>query len=259
MINCVTTMNKEYYDCIGKLMLTTWCKYFPSDAKLYLYLEDFSLDFEDPRFVIGSWDSEIIPNYDQWLGHWESCKENKYRSSIFTKKALSQIAAWTKIKTGKFLWLDADIVFLDYFTEEQFDNAIENSALASWGNGNFESGTVFINLDHKDWDSIKKIYEGIYFGNIPFPKGVNNNTDRFFPGNSRLVYPAGWLDGAILGYACTVSTANYKNLNALCKNQKSNTPLNDSILGKYMIHLKAKRKHSVSDILIKKKRQDLLQ
>jgi hypothetical protein len=252
-------MNKEYYDCIGKLMITTWCKYFPVDAKLYLYLEDFSLDFEDPRFVIESWDNEIVPNYNQWLGHWESCRENKYRSSIFTKKALSQIAAWTKIKTGKFLWLDADIVFLDYFTEEQFDNAIENSALASWGNGNFESGTVFINLDHKDWDSIKKIYEEIYFGNIPFPKGENNNTDRFFPGNSRLVYPAGWLDGAILGYACTVSGANYKNLNVLCKNQKSNTPLNDSILGKYMIHLKSKRKHAVSDILIKKKRQDLLQ
>jgi hypothetical protein len=259
MINCVTTMNKEYYDCIGKLMILTWCKYFPSDAKLHLYLEDFSLDFNDPRFVIGSWNDEIIPRYNQWLGHWKSCKENKYRSSIFTKKALSQIAAWTKIKAGKFLWLDADIVFLDYFTEEQFNDTINHSALASWGNGNFESGTVFINLNHKDWDSIRTIYEGIYNGSIPFPKGANTNTDRFFPGNTRLVFPTGWLDGAILGYACTIASSDYKNLNSLCNNKNSNTPLNDSKLGKYMIHLKAKRKHSVNEILKKKNRQDLLQ
>jgi hypothetical protein len=258
MINCVTTMNKEYYDIIGKLMIKSWCKYFPSDAKLHLYLEDFFLDFIDPRIIFGSWNEEIMPNYNQWLTHWESCKANKYRSSIFTKKALSQIASWNKIKTGKFLWLDADIVFLDYFTEEHFDDTIDNRVLASWGNGGFESGTVFINLDHKDWSSIKKIYEGIYDGSIPFPKGINLNTDRFFPGNTRLIFPEGWLDGAILGYACTVAAADYRNLNDLCT-KNSNTPLNDSKLGRYMIHLKAKRKYAVKEILTKEKRQDLLE
>lgn len=258
MINCVTTMNKEYYESIGKLMLKTWSKYFPNDSKMYLYLEDFELDFEDPRFVYMDWKKEIDPLILKWFTHWESFKTNKSRSLKFTKKAFSQISAWNHIKYGKFLWLDADIVFLNFFKEQQFDEIIENYSLASWGNGKFESGTVFINLNHKDWPGIKKIYEGIYLGDIKFPKGENIDTERFSPGNKRLIYPNGWLDGEILGYSCSISGKEYKNLNYLCKNKSSNTPLNDSPLGNLMHHLKAKGKFKVKEALTRLRREDLL-
>jgi len=256
MINCVSTMNKEYYDWIGKAMLKSWCKYFPENSKLHLYLENFSLDFNDSRFVFHDWDTDIAPKLNVWQTHRHSSKENKGRSEKFTKKAMSQISAWNKIN-GKFLWLDADIVFLNQFTQEKFDEIIENFPLASWGNGKFESGTVFINLDHPDWPRIKNIYESIYFGEMPFPKGENQNIDRHYPGTKRLVYPTGWLDGEILGYACVQSQVDYKNLNYLCRNG-SNTPLNDSPLGKTMHHMKAKRKNHAEETLKKMNRTDLL-
>ena len=258
MINCVTTMNKDYYDVIGKIMIKTWCKYFPSDSKIYLYLEDFSLDFNDSRFVLMDWQKEISPLLDQWKTHWESFRENKSRSLKFTKKAFSQISAWNHIKHGKFLWLDADIVFLNSFDEKIFDKTIEHYPLASWGNGKFESGTVFINLDHNEWPKIKKTYEDIYSGKIKFPKGENLNTERFYPGNKRLIFPNGWLDGEILGYSCVSSDVEYKNLNYLCKNNRSNTPLNDSPLGTLMHHLKAKGKFKIKEALTRLKREDLL-
>ena len=48
---CATTMNKEYYNTIGKLMLRSWMKFFPADATLYLYLEDFKLELQSGEYV----------------------------------------------------------------------------------------------------------------------------------------------------------------------------------------------------------------
>jgi hypothetical protein len=249
-------MNEEYYHWIGKIMLKSWSKYFSKDFKLHLYLEDFLLDFKDERFIIHSWHDDMIPKLNLWQTHRKSSLDNKGRSEKFTKKAMAQISTWNKIK-GKFLWLDADLVFLNNFNQEKFDEIIENFPLASWGNGKFESGTVFINLDHPDWPKIKEIYESIYFGKIPFPKGDNKNTDRYYPGTNRLIYPTGWLDGEILGYSCVKSQVDYRNLNSLCRNN-SNTPLNDSPLGKIMHHMKAKRKNNAQETLTKMNRKDLL-
>jgi hypothetical protein len=232
---CATTMNKEYYDTIGKLMLRSWMKFFPADATLYLYLEDFKLELFDSRIIQCSWESDIDPIFKQWSVR-QPPGDGTHRSHKFTKKAMAQIATWNNKINIDFLWLDADLVFLKSIPNDIFERIVGPYPLASWGAGSFESGTVFINTRHPDWPKIKTIYEGIYFGEIEFPVGTDTT----------VVYPSGWLDGEILGYAAATSGVQYLNLNSLCT-AKTNTPLNHSWLGEYMIHFKAKRKNTLLD------------
>jgi hypothetical protein len=235
MIHCATTMNKEYYDTIGKLMIRSWMKFFPTDTKLHLYLEDFKLELNDPRIIFHNWETEIAPIFKKWADR-QPPGDGTHRSHKFTKKAMAQIATW-KDADLKFLWLDADLVFLKPMPENMFEKILGDYALASWGEGSFESGTIFVNTGHPDWEKIKDIYEGIYFGKIDFPTGIDN-----------IVCPSGWLDGEILGYAAATSGVEYLNLNILCA-AKTNTPLNHSWLGEYMIHFKAKRKNMLVDTI----------
>lgn len=234
-MHCATTMNKEYYETIGKLMLRSWIKFFPADAKLHLYLEDFSLDLQDSRVIMCDWNTQIDPIFKKWADR-QPPGDGKHRSHKFTKKAMSQIATWQQSAVINFLWLDADLVFLKAIPADLFERTLGNYPLASWGDGSFESGTVFINTGHQDWHKIKDIYEGIYFGSIAFPVGQDTG----------IVYPSGWLDGEILGFAAATSGVPYRNLNSLCT-AKTNTPLNCSWLGEYMIHFKAKRKNTLLD------------
>ena len=219
MIHCVTTMNENYYNIIGKLMIKTWLDCFPKNYVLHLYLEDFTLDFNDDRIIIEDW-NDVQELYNIW---WETRHSDHLRHQKFTKKALAQIAAWRKIKTGKFFWLDADVVFINPVPEDLFDKVLLDYPLASWGAKYFESGTVWINLDHPDFQKIKDLYEDYYIG----PGGK--------PEEER------WYDGELLGVAVQNSGVRYLDLYPLVK--KSNTPLNKSWIGKYMQHFKAKRKN----------------
>ena len=152
MIHCVTTMNKAYYDGIGRVMIATWLEYFPSNYILHLYLEDFTLDIDDTRVIIEDWNS-----VNELFEIWKSTRfSDNSRHQKFTLKALTQIACWRKLKTEKLIWLDADTFSINKISEDFFDNIIEDYPLASWGSTQFESGTVFIDLSHPDFIDIKK-------------------------------------------------------------------------------------------------------
>lgn len=229
MIHCVTTLNKEYYDRIGRVMINTWVEFFPkSGFQLHLYLEDFDLDINDNRVVIEDW-NDVKELYNVW--EEKQYHENEL-SKRFTKKALTQIAAWRKLAGGKMLWLDADLIFLKSVPSNFFDTALENYPLASWGSLQFESGTVFINIDHPDFDDIKKQYEKIYL------------IDKALPTGER------WFDGELLGWSCVAAGSKHRNLWCFC-DAKTSTPLNRSFLGEYMQHFKANRKNNIKKELVK--------
>lgn len=227
MIHTVTTMNKDYYDSIGKIMIFTWLENFSNDYTLHLYLEDFSLDIDDPRIVIENWNN-VKNNLDVWYSKNPSITDRHER---FTKKALSQIEHWNKC-SGKLLWLDADLIFRKPIDSSLFDKTIENYPLASWGKTQFESGTVFMNTEHPEFQKIKNSYEEIYHCKINLPA------------NER------WYDGELLGYACRINGSKHRDLNVL-SNAKTSTPLNYSWLGEYMRHFKAKQKNNLRESLIK--------
>lgn len=221
MIHCVTTMNKAYYNGIGKLMIHTWLECFPEDYRLHLYLEDFTLDVTDSRIVVDKWSSV----QDLWNTWNEKRGSDNSRHQKFTKKACAQISAWESIGQGQVLWLDADMIFIQQIPKDFFDTVLENYALASWGDYSFESGTVFVNLSHPDWYKILDCYKDIYVGDRGLPDGEK------------------WFDGELLGRAVRDSGVPYKDLWCYC-DKKTSTPLNWSWLGDYMRHFKAKAHNS---------------
>jgi hypothetical protein len=227
-------MNHRYYKDIGKIMVHTWLENFPSDYKLHLYLEDFTIDLKDNRLVIEDW-KDVQNLYEIWR---ETRGTDVFRDQKFTKKALTQICLWRKY-SGKMIWLDADTFSIKKIPSDFFDIVIEDYPLASWGHEQFESGTVFINIDHTDFEPIRKTYESIYIG------------ERGLPLNQR------WYDGELLGWACIEAGSKHLNLRKYCT-AKTSTPLNRSWIGEYIRHLKAKQKITVKETLINEfRRYDL--
>lgn len=229
MIHCVSTMNEEYYNGMGQVMIKTWLEFFPSNYCLHLYLEDFTLDIQDDRLIIEDWN-----DVNSLFEEWDKINYNTNdRSKKFTKKALSQIAAWRKLQSGKMLWVDADIVFLNPVPVDMFDKVLGNYPLGSWGESQFESGTVFMNLDHPDFLAIKDQYENIYCRTKTLPEGEK------------------WFDGELLGWACVAAGRKHRDLWCFCDYKKTSTPMNRSWIGEYMQHFKAKRKNNLKEELIK--------
>lgn len=226
-IRCVTTMDQNYYQSIGKIMICTWLENFPDNYKLHLYLENFYLDFDDERIIIEPWE-EIESLYKIWQHKRFSNSEGHQK---FTKKALSQIAMWKKY-SGKMLWLDADTFSVQRVPEDFFDQVIETYPLASWGSEQFESGTVFLNTEHPNFDLIRDIYESIYIGDLGLPEGQR------------------WYDGELLGWACVKAGSNHLDLWKHCDFRKTSTPLNRSWIGNYIRHMKAKQKNTIRETLI---------
>ena len=121
MIRCVTTMNKEYYKGMGKIMIHTWLENFSKDSRLHLYLEDFTIDINDNRIIIEDW-KQVNDLFQIWK---ETRFSDNLRHQKFTLKALTQISFWKKYP-GKSLWLDADTMSINEIPEEFFDKALEN-------------------------------------------------------------------------------------------------------------------------------------
>ena len=62
-IVCITSMNKPYYDKIGKLMIESWSAHWPKDCELLVYQEGFEIeDFDRVHSV--SWEDHC---YQDWL------------------------------------------------------------------------------------------------------------------------------------------------------------------------------------------------
>lgn len=227
IIHCVTTMNEQYYNSIGKLMIHTWTQVFPANYKLHLYLEDFTIPVSDERIILEDY-SVVQSLWDIWF---EKNSNATLSNQKFSKKACTQIAFWEKLENGKSVWLDADMIFLKKLPVDFFETILENYPLASWGHYSFESGTVFVNLSHMDWDKILECYKDIYIGERGLPDGER------------------WLDGEILGRAVKDSGVEYKDLWCYC-DKKTSTPLNWSWIGEYMRHFKAKHKKRLVQELI---------
>jgi hypothetical protein len=50
MTTCITTFSKDGYELYGHRMIETWLKYWPTDFKLHVYTEGYSLT--ENRFSI---------------------------------------------------------------------------------------------------------------------------------------------------------------------------------------------------------------
>lgn len=238
MIHCFTSMNEGYYNKIGKLMIHSWKQCFPSNYRLHLYLENFSIEDSDQRVIIEDWN-----DVNELWKIWESRGFTVRRHQPgFVKKALTQIVAFKKLENKKIIWLDADIISLKPLPHDFFEKVAGDYPLSVWDwqkNQGFETGTIFVDASHPLWKKTMEIYSNLYIG------------DRIHEDNTR------WFDGEVIEIAVRESGIPYNNLHDI-NNKKTKVPMNNSWIGKYLKHFMAQFKDRLEIELKVCGREDLI-
>lgn len=246
-IVCITSMNKEYYDQIGKLMIASWDKYWSEDCQLFVYQEDFEIT--DKNKVRGI-------DWYKSCGDYHKVFENKLLNIKdinlnippilkFAKKGFSWITAMETIDCDYLIWIDADIITREYIDQTVIQKLLpENKLIAFFDtyyqvNPNYteeeylnrglggaaESGFVIINKKHKEFLQYLENYKKYY------------NQQQYE------TYLGQWYDGNIC-YTASHGLLQYvEDLSKHRSTNKTQTPLNRSWIGKHLYHAKAKLKN----------------
>lgn len=246
-ITCFTSMNKPYYDHIGKLMIESWSKFWPQDCELIVYQEGFEIEDFD-RVTRVSWENTCLENWKKF-----SKKEITPEAKKFAKKGFAMIDGMKNIDCDLLIWLDADLISTSVFPKEKIESILPKDKLIALFDTYYqinpsytdeeyvdknrpihaaESGFVIINKNHKMFSKYAAEYERLY------------NEDK---------NPVGeWFDGNI----CTAAAYNFReaieDLSKLRTTNKTQTPLNRSWLYEFVYHAKAKQKHKLDFNLIRK-------
>jgi hypothetical protein len=228
--NIITGMSLEYYNRIGKDMLATWEKFWPESFSILVYSEDNLSFIETKRITyidLNSISNEYIKFQKDDLSNYNS------RIKVFAKKAWPIIKN-LEIESGKLLWLDADVITLDYITEEWLDSLmsdLEFSCHLGVPQSDYysvETGFFIINLGHKYKNSFLEKYQNIYY-NRDF-----SNMKKPFDGD---------VFGRIITEMSTDKNFYFKDLSPTLEKL---SPFNKVFKNK-MKHYKAKRKNKYLD------------
>ena len=249
-IICVTSMNKPYYDHIGKLMIESWSKFWPDDCELIVYQEGFEIeDFDRVNGV--SWEDHC---YQDWLNFIHRAENPE--SKRFAKKGYTMISAMKNIECDLLIWCDADTLTYQKFPKEKILSILPDNKLIAFfdtyyqhnkpyieeeyinpnrTNSAIESGFVVINKKHKYFNNYLNEYKKLYNTPTPLPE----------------VGP--WFDGNVCGAAAANFRHHVEDLSKLRTTDKSQTPINKSWISKYCYHAKAEQKNKLDFESIRKK------
>lgn len=244
-IAVMTSMNKEYYDNIGSLMLETWSKYWPKECTLYLYMEG--------RFSIPDHDNVVVESWE------ENCKElhSQFVSKAsgtavkFAKKGFAFLAGMKNIDCDILIWLDADALTYKEFPKEKIESILPNKKLVAFFDTLFqiepdytkeryldktrpftacESGFVVMDKRHKSF------------------KKMTANYEKEYTREKRLEYLGDWYDTNVLTASVIDLRECVEDLSQLRTTNKTQTPINRCWIGEYVHHAKGKvKRHKTVD------------
>lgn len=232
-IEIITSFNQNYFDLIGKDCVDTWLKYWPTDLTLTCYVEEFGL-LEHPRLKQISFD-DFEPEYYEF----QSTADKQVKK--FAKKAWSFIHAMENSKADRIVWLDADVLSVDYLPMDMLLDLLPNNVLSTHMGVTYytakdgsvgrwfvpETGFFAVNTQHPQFFDFKNEYKRHYV------ERDNSMLRRFY-------------DNDVYGYVFEKLKAPG---NDLCKDftKGYKTPLRHTVLGPYIEHYKAKHaKHEFS-------------
>lgn len=174
----ITSMNQDYYEKYGKLMIRSFEKMWQS-YDLYVYNEDFSFKSKNAHMM--GWN--LGTAYDKFVDRWSS--KNK-RVVTFAKKAFSIINAMDKIECDRLIWLDADThcysrintQFLELLTPDDtlsthigVKHKVDKKIYFSC-----ETGFFILNKNHPQFSLFRDTYKNIYVND------KYENLRRFYDG-----------------------------------------------------------------------------
>lgn len=218
----ITSMNEDYYNHCGRLMLSSYQK--KMRHPLYVYNEDFIPRVKDG---INCMHWNLGKEYEMFQERWKHEK----KISVFAKKGFSIIHAMNNLNADYIIWLDADTHILQNIHPQLLDFITSNNTLSAHfgvkheheGKTYFscETGFFLLNKKHKNFENFKNTYTDIY---------VNDdykNLRRFY-------------DGEVYGETVLRLQKNTRaRMLELNPNQKHKTPIPRSVLAPYIAHYKA--------------------
>lgn len=235
-LNVVTSFNEAGYEKYGKDFIRTFLLFWPKNVRLTVFYEGDNFDFTEGA----SWHPiESVEFYEQFM----SCLQfpimhgmvgSKYDINFDARqcrKVLIEMHAMKKYK-GKVFWIDADVITHSVIPEDFLDEMLPDDRfcchLSRDGWYYTESGFIGFNASHElaKWfyqNYIHSIMSGVIFTQ------------------------PGWHDCYAFDAVRKLSNQPeaFKNL-SLGLPQGTMHPFINSPLGKYMDHLKGKRKGSSS-------------
>jgi len=235
-IEVITSFNQKYFDLIGKDCVSTYLEHWPKHMSLTCYVEEFSLP-DNPRI-------KQIDFSNLESSYWALQNED-FHSSVkkFSKKAYPFIHAMYNSTADWLVWIDADVlseaaVPVDFWQSQltkQYLSAYMGVTYYEDKDGNPgrwlvpETGVFAVNLKHPQFADFREEYARRY-------------RERDFA-DLRRAY-----DNDVLGAAVKKVPAEYLDwCKGLAKAYK--TPMRHTVLGKYLMHWKAKHsKHTYSQL-----------
>lgn len=227
----LTSLSKEYYDKIGHAMISSWKKFQKSESILYVFSEDDMtfLNCNNIKFI--DWNVHCLKEWEEF-----SKTANHEYEIFFAKKGFTCINGWKIIDADNIIWVDSDLVFLDYISDEIMDTILPKEKLIALFNHSYlgdrykgfssESGFFILNKLHKEFKNFTNEYERVY---------------KLDYTPSEIV---GREDNKILMYVASRFIDDVVDMSEFRNKQKTTTPLNHSWLSKYMTHYKGNVKYN---------------
>jgi len=161
-------------------LIESYCKFWPEDCILYVYLEDGldKINFEKIKHKVKFFDyHNTIPDYNKFCLKYKSydTQQDNYRFNAFkfSYKIFAMRKALSEIYVDHLIWLDADIKTIKPITENFLNTLIDKNKYASYlGRSHVtkenvrysETGFIIFNTKHPlhstFWQKIDKMYHG---------------------------------------------------------------------------------------------------
>ncbi len=240
--SCITTMNQDYYNHIGKYMIKSWLHYW-KDYTITVYVEDFQLPITDDRIIQKDWWEYC---FDSWRVFDINCDDNRCKK--FAKKGFSFLDSLENPIAENLIWLDADLIFKKPMDDEILNKVAPNKKLISLfdcfyqHSPNYtleeylntstrpfyaaETGFMVINTNHKNYNEFVKNYRTLYTS-----EKMNEKIIKWYDTEVTVLSAFNFLD-------------QINDLSKLRTTNKTQTPLNKTWLGEYVSHQKGKVKEN---------------
>ncbi len=233
----ITTMNQDYFDNIGHMMIESYIKYWPKNINLYVYTENFTLPYKEKNIISYDVFEKCNPNLQTFIN---GSRKNVARK--FSYKAYSWMHACKTLNEDTLIWLDADSKAYKPITTEFLDSMLPNKELLAYmacpgeiktrsGDivpcDNAETGIYFWNNKHDYANSFMQRYENIY------EKREIDDGFRFGKPHDTWVIT----DCVKFARKQGVEIIN------LHEGTKHRSPMKRTVLGEYFMHSKGKSKH----------------
>lgn len=241
----VTSMHKNYFDHIGKVMIDSWLKYWEDvDCELIVYGENFYHDFKSKKIIWKDWNEICKSKHDVYA------KKISGPAVKFAKKGFAFLDSMKHTTADRLIWADADLLFYKKPPEEKFFDLVPDNKLIAFFDqyylSNFsysreeyidkknrkiygaESGFVIINPKHKNYQNYVENYEMLY-------------TSEKMPELMNI-----WYDTEVLVLSARDFLDDVIDLSQLRTTNKTQTPMNRTWIAEFVNHQKAKSKDNYS-------------